>query len=240
MKLRSVAILYNPHKPHAMAIQKQMAAYLRAQGVNVRPPSGAQILITIGGDGTILFNKTRHLRPYWAIGSDTSFLCQSHQSSWKKDIARLIARGFSAEKRLMLHATLNGFSIPDALNEVVVRSQYHRVLDLELTIGRKRQWLQADGLIFSTPTGSSAYAYSAGGKEMKPTARRWQVVAIAPYRRLFKPMMLGPNQVCKVRVVGLAKADAVVDGQMHKPIRGGSELVVRASPHAFEFVRLKK
>lgn len=240
MKLTSTAILFNPFKAHAKGIKEEMAFFLRSSGVRPLPPSRAQILITIGGDGTILYNKNRFSRPYWAIGSDTSFICQSHQRTWKKDLARLIARGFSTEKRLMLRAKLNGSPLPDALNEVVVRSQYHRVLDLELTIGKKRVLLQADGLIFSTPTGSSAYAYSAGGKEMTPTARRWQVVAIAPYRRLFKPMVLSPNQVCRVRVVGLAKADAIVDGQTHKPIRGGSELVVKASPHFFEFVRLKK
>ncbi|MDE1798335.1 MAG: hypothetical protein KGH63_02935, partial [Candidatus Micrarchaeota archaeon] len=138
MRLSSAAILFNPFKAHTKAIHGQMSAFLRSNGVKVLPPARAQVLITIGGDGTILYNKNRYLRPYWAIGSDTSFICQSHQRRWKKDLAQLISRGFSAEKRLMLRAKLNGARLPDALNEVVVRSQYHRVLDLQLTVGRRR------------------------------------------------------------------------------------------------------
>ncbi len=238
--LTRVAFASNPLKAHAQKLREEMSIYLRARGVRVTSPGQAQVLITIGGDGTILFNKNRYKRPVWAIGSDTSFVCQSNKKRWKKELEPLLLHGFGTEKRLMLFSKLNGRKLPDALNEVVVRSQYHRVLELELSIGRRRMKFMADGLIFSTPTGSSAYAYSAGGREMKPTARRWQIVPIAPYRRLFKPVSLGVHEVCRVKVVGDVKADAVVDGQMHKPIRGGSELLVRVSSRDFEFVRVGK
>ncbi|MCL6088922.1 MAG: hypothetical protein M1530_02020 [Candidatus Marsarchaeota archaeon] len=236
-RLKRVAFASNPLKAHARRLRGRMGAYLRQVGVQVVSPRRAQVLITIGGDGTILYNKNRYRRAVWAIGSDTSFICQSNKKRWRKDLEPLVLGGFRTEKRLMLAATLNGKSLPDALNEVVVRSQYHRVLELQLSVGRRRIFFMADGLIFSTPTGSSAYAYSAGGREMERAARRYQVVPIAPYRRLFKPMVLGEHEVCRVRVVGTAKADAVVDGQMHRPIRGGSELVVRAARRDFEFVR---
>ncbi|VVB56796.1 NAD kinase [uncultured archaeon] len=237
-KLIRAAFASNPLKAHAQTLRTQMAAYLRARGVRVVSPKHAQILITIGGDGTILYNKNRYKKPVWAIGSDTSFICQSNKKRWKKELEPLLRGGFGTQKRLMLSSTLNGRRLPDALNEVVVRSQYHRVLELELSIGRRRMMFMADGLIFSTPTGSSAYAYSAGGREMKATARKWQIVPIAPYRRLFKPVALGEREVCRVRVVGRTRADAVVDGQMHRPIRGGSELIVRVAGRDFEFVKV--
>jgi NAD+ kinase len=236
-KLKRVAFASNPLKAHTRRLRERMGAYLRQMGVRVVSPPRAQVLITIGGDGTILYNKNRYRRAVWAIGSDTSFICQSNKKRWKKDIGPLVRSGFGTEKRLMLAAKLNGRALPDALNEVVVRSQYHRVLELQLTVGRRRIFFMADGLIFSTPTGSSAYAYSAGGREMKRTARSYQVVPIAPYRRLFKPMTLSERQVCRVRVVGAAKADAVVDGQMHRPIRKGSRLVVRKAKRSLEYVK---
>ena len=239
-RLRRVAFASNPLKAHARRLRERMGAYLRGVGVQVVSPARAQVLVTIGGDGTILYNKNRYPKPVWAIGSDTSFICQSHLKRWKQDLQPLIEHGFSSERRLMLRPRLNGRRLPDALNEVVVRSQYHRVLDLKLLVGRRRFRFMADGLIFATPTGSSAYAYSAGGREMKRSARRYQVVPIAPYRRLFKPVMVKEGTACRVRVVGKAKADAVVDGQMHRPIREGSELVVRTGPRDFEFVRSAK
>jgi NAD+ kinase len=241
MKLKSVAFAVNPTKKDAKLLRKKIAAYLRKNKIAIRRHQKAQILITIGGDGTILYNQNRYKMPVWAIGSSTSFICQSNYKRWKKDLDLILKNGFFAEKRLMLSARLNGFRLPDALNEIVVRSQYHRVLELELIVGKRKHYFLADGLIFTTPTGSTAYAYSAGGKQMKPNEWRYQVVPIAPYRRKFKPMLVGKDKVCRLKVIGKMKADVVVDGQAHWPIKRDSELVVRVCKRKFEFVRpLKK
>ena len=235
--LSSAGFATNPKKPKAKSLRRQISRFLRGSGVRIRPPAHAQMLITIGGDGTILYNKNRYQRPIWAIGSDTSFICQSNRKRWKKELEPLVRRGFSVEKRLMLSATLDGKRLPDALNEVVVRSQHHRVLRLKLRVGQKVFRFSADGLIFAAPTGSTGYGYSAGGKEMKATDNRYQVVPIAPYRRAFKPMMVPSSAVCRVELLNRCQADAVVDGQMHRPIRQGSRLVVRKAKRHLEYVK---
>ncbi len=235
--LSSVGFATNPKKPKARGLRRQISRFLRSNGVHIRPPARAQVLITIGGDGTILYNKNRYRRPVWAIGSDTSFICQSNRKRWKKELEPLVRRGFSVERRLMLSATLNNKALPDALNEVVVRSQHHRVLRIKLRVGRKTFRFSADGLIFAAPTGSTGYAYSAGGKEMRTTDNRYQVVPIAPYRRAFKPVIVPASTVCRIELMNRCRADAVVDGQMHRPIRKGSILVVRKAKRALEYVK---
>lgn len=235
--LHSVGFATNPKKPKAKRLRRQISHFLREAGVHIRSPAHAQMLITIGGDGTILYNKNRYQRPIWAIGSDTSFICQSNRKRWKKELAPLLKRGFSVEKRLMLSATLDGKRLPDALNEVVVRSQHHRVLRIKLRVGRKTFRFSADGLIFAAPTGSTGYAYSAGGKEMKATEQKFQLVPIAPYRRAFKPMMVPASAVCRIELLNRCRADAVVDGQMHRPIRQGSKLVVHKAKRHLEYVK---
>ena len=235
--LTSVGFATNPRKPDAKSLRRQISRFLRDAGVRIRSPARAQMLITIGGDGTILYNKNRYQRPIWAIGSDTSFICQSNRKRWKKELEPLVRRGFSVEKRFMLSATLNGKRLPDALNEVVVRSQHHRVLRIKLRVGRKMFRFSADGIIFAAPTGSTGYAYSAGGKEMRATDGRYQIVPIAPYRRMFRPVIVPPSAVCRVELIGRCRADAVVDGQMHQPIRKGSRLVVRKAKRSLEYVK---
>ena len=222
-KLTSVGFATNPKKPKAKVLKRKISEFLHEAGVRTRSPNAAQMLITIGGDGTILYNKNRYKKPIWAIGSDTSFICQSNKKRWKKELGPLVRHGFSIEQHVMLTAKLDGKHLPDALNEVVVRSQHHRVLRIKLNVGRRTYRFSADGLIFTTPTGSTGYGYSAGGKEMRATERRYQVVPIAPYRRAFKPMIVPDTTICRVELLNRCRADAVVDGQMHRPTRKGSK-----------------
>ena len=236
-RLQSVGFATNPKKPKAKSLKRQISKYLHEAGIRTRSPKFAQMLITIGGGGTILYNKNRYKRPIWAIGSDTSFICQSNKKRWKKELAPLVKKGFAVEQHVMLAAKLDGRKLPDALNEVVVRSQHHRVLRIRLTVGRRAFRFSADGIIFTTPTGSTGYGYSAGGKEMKATEQHYQIVPIAPYRRAFKPMMVKKGTICRVELLNRCRADAVVDGQMHRPTRKGSRLIVRMAKRSIEFVK---
>lgn len=237
MKLRSVGLVSNPGKPKAVELHREISAFLRARGVRVLPPTRAQVLVTVGGDGTILSAKARYPRPIFAVGSHTSFLCQTLFSRWQNDFARLVKNGFYLEKRTLLSSALDGKPLPDALNEVVIRNREHRILALHLIVGPRHYLFRADGIMFSTATGSRAYAYSCGGKEMKKDSRHYQIVAIAPFRRIFKPMMVKAGVRSRVIVESTCTADAVVDGQFEVPVRRRCQLEVRVSDQKLEFVR---
>jgi len=238
--LKKVGIATNPLKPKSRHAKKQMAKFLRSRGVLVVPAHKAEALITIGGDGTILYNKNRYKKPVWAIGSNSSFLCQSNIKRWKKDLGLLLKNGYTLQKRAMLQTKLDGKLLPDALNEVVVRSRLHRVMGVKLKVGRKSWKFLCDGLIISTATGSSGYAYSAGGREMKAEDKRIQVVPIAPYRRAFKPMMLGANAVVRAEFFEKCPADLTIDGQVRVPLKNTAKLVVIRAGRVMEFVQVAK
>jgi len=240
LHLRSVGIATNPLKPKSRIAKMEIAKFLRAKGVRVGPARLADVLITIGGDGTILYNKNRYQKPVWAIGSDTSFLCQSNIKHWKRDLEGLLRNGYTLQRRTMLKARLDGHSLPEALNEVVVRSRLHRVLGVKLMVGKKSWRFLCDGLIISTATGSTAYSYSAGGREMKAEDRHIQVVPIAPYRRAFKPVMLGADSVIKAELFEKCPADLTIDGQVRVPLRHFDRLIVRRSLREMEFVQVAK
>ncbi len=253
MKLESAAILCNPKKPSARALVREIRRFLEERGVDVRRPAQAQIIIAISGDGTLLYNKNRHLKPFFAIGSKTSKLCQTRIERWRKDLGALAMNGFSLERRLMLSAELDGERLPDALNEVVIRNRQHRLMHIQIRAGKRIHRFRADGVIFSTATGSGAYAYSCGGRKMPPRSNRYQIVAIAPHLRQFRPTLLDGGMRCVVqedfgyhRRTGKdaqsiqSKPDVVVDGQFQKPLRKGHVLKIYKSARAMEFVKVKR
>jgi len=240
MKLKSAAILLNKKKQWAKELGLAVRSFLIQNGVEVKNPPDSQIIITIGGDGTILYHKSEFIHPIFAIGSGTSFICNAHKDTWESVLIGIIKNGFVLERRTMLSSWLDGKKLPDALNEVVIRNREHRILSLRLFVGNKRYVFEADGILFSTATGSYAYAYSCGGEEMPHLAKNYQVVAIAPYRRRFSPLMVNPGMTCEVHVDSTCDADAVIDGQYEVPVKRKCILIVKRSKREFLFVRAKE
>lgn len=237
MKLNAAKIVWNPKKPKAKIIAREVGRFLSARGIRVvAQPSKADLLIIVGGDGTLLYNKGFFRLPIFAIGSRRSFICQATAENWKKKLGRIINKGFTVEKRMMLACEVSGKVLENALNEVVIRSRNHRVIDMHLQIGRRRADFLADGVLFSTPTGSSAYCYSCGGKELPKNAGKYAVVAIAPYRRAFKPTVVSDSAECSAYTESNS-ADLVFDGQFIHKIRPRAKVRIRKSKRFTELVR---
>lgn len=235
--MKVAKIVWNPKKPQAKIIAKEVARFLSANGVRVADsPSVADLLIIVGGDGTLLYNKGHYNLPIFAIGSRRSFICQATAENWKEKLRKVLRKGFTVERRMMLACEAGGKVLENALNEVVVRSRNHRVIDVHLQFGKRRADFYADGVLFSTPTGSSAYCYSCGGKELPKHARKYAIVAIAPYRRAFKPAIAPDSVACNVWT-GSRSADLVFDGQFIHKIRPRARIRIRKSTRFTELVR---
>ncbi|MBM3229845.1 hypothetical protein FJZ26_05415, partial [Candidatus Parvarchaeota archaeon] len=212
MIIKSATVLANPKKKWAGLVKSQVESFLASRGIQVVQKNqdngkvgNAQLAITVGGDGTILHNKAHYGKIIFGIGSKTSWICQARNTNWKSRLARflsLCSKNKTAasnsdkltSKRLVLQGRLNSKNLPIALNDIAVKTASHRIVDFSLRYGVKngtrRARFFADGFIFSTPTGSGAYAYSAGGRELAFDARAYQLVAIAPYRRAFLPVVV--------------------------------------------------
>ena len=237
MKIRRVAIAPNPRKRWAHSLVRELQAFLEKRGIAVtHARQHADLLITIGGDGTILHEKQNCDLPIFGIGSKTSYVCQAQRGNWRPILAKALARP-RLEKRMLLSGTLNGKQVQDAMNDIFIRNSDYRVLEFDLRMNGKRHQFTADGVIFSTPTGSTAYAYSAGGFELPPNARKYEIVALAPYRRAFRPIAVPEKQTSTLIVHTRMPAIAVIDGQFCHGLRTGvNRLVVRKSPRAVQLL----
>ncbi|MCX8194729.1 MAG: hypothetical protein N3G22_01300 [Candidatus Micrarchaeota archaeon] len=234
-KIRRVAIVANEKKPIARQVKKAVAQFLVQH--NIRPAAKPQLVITVGGDGTVLFSKKYYGVPFFAIGSSTSFICQATFRDWKEKLSRAIS-SLEAERRLLLEGRIGKKRLPLALNEVGVRSREPRMVSIYLRANGKEFAFRADGIIFSTPTGSPAYCYSCGGRQMKRADSCFQAVAIAPFRRAFSPTVLGKSTVCEVMTSASKQPDVFVDGQVVGRLANGEKLTVKASKKGFYFAKI--
>jgi len=210
LKFDSAVVVANPYKKNTSKTKREVEKFLRGHGVKISKKG--KVLITIGGDGTLLYNKDIYDKPIFGIGGRDSFICQAKFWNWRKKLAKLL-EGFEFEERSMLSCSVKGKKFENALNEVCLRSISYRLLELELVAGEKKHEFGADGMIFSTPTGSTAYAYSCGGVELPVHAKKYEAVAIAPYRRKFSHILIPENTKSILKVKGTDKPQLIIDGQ---------------------------
>ncbi len=233
MKIRSAFVTPNPDKRIAVELKKEVEGFLEKHGVELK--RGGDVLITIGGDGTMLYNKDRYTQPIFGIGSERSFICQSNFKNWRKMLSAVL-RSSRIEWRSMLRCSISGRVYENALNEICIRSRDHRVIDVSLSFSGRSRKFRADGVLFSTPTGSSAYAYSAGAPQLSPLARRYEVVPIAPHRREFKPVVLPDSARCEMSVTA-GNADLVIDGQFIHGVKPNSKIRIFRSERKLGLLR---
>ncbi|MFA5105711.1 MAG: hypothetical protein WC506_02000 [Candidatus Micrarchaeia archaeon] len=236
-KIKSAAVIANPKKPWAAMLRPSVISYLESRGIAVASNGAkADMAVMIGGDGTILYNKLHYGKIIFGIGSQTSFICQGLRSSWKKPLARFLSNPRVSE-RFSLCASLDGKKLPVALNDVAIKTRDHRIIRIKLRVNGRRFDFLADGIIFSTPTGSGAYAYSAGGREMPYESQDYQIVAIAPYRRAFKPMIVKGTARSSCAIVSECDVDVIVDGQTVIHAKNGMRLKVAKNSHPVMFAK---
>lgn len=233
-KISSAAVVANRNKPIALRVKKEAERFLLQRGI--RPRAHPQLVVSVGGDGTVLFAKKHYGIPFFAIGSTTSFICQAKFSDWKAKLSRALSRP-RTEKRLLLSSSINGKPLPPALNEIGIRNPEPRVLSIHLLAGSRHYAFRADGVMFCTPTGSPAYCYSCGGRQMKKGEWKYQAVAISPFRRLFSPTILPANSTATLRISGSERAQLFIDGQTVGTFTQKQTLRVRGSRKPFLFLK---
>ena len=189
-------------------------------------PRGCDLAIMIGGDGTLLRNQSFLRCPIFGInpGRSIGFYMAAGRKDFEKGLRKILTgsegRDYFVKKFLRLETSINGTEIPFlALNEVLVSPIYaRRILDSELKIKRERTRESNSGILVYTPSGSHAYAKSAGAKPLKDE-KRFGVVAIAPYSgRLKRGEITLSEGTVTVRCLN-DEGEVCVDGQDHQVTR---------------------
>lgn len=258
VSIRRVAIVARPGSTDILREGKSIQAWLEQRGViSVLTSTDDQqlhkgiesgdfdLLIALGGDGTML--RAGHLAaphglPILGINlGKFGFLMQLSQNDWQQYLPRLLAGEYKLENRMMLKADLwrNDalLSSYQVINEVVVaRGQVVRPIRIRTTVdGYPLAGYVADGLIASTPTGSTAYALAVGGPIMPPELRNILIVPVAPHLSMDRAVILPEGASVEICVTSEHEAVMSVDGHEPVLVHNNDRVVVYSSDFTVKF-----
>ncbi|MCD6456335.1 MAG: NAD(+)/NADH kinase [Methanophagales archaeon] len=246
---RDVAVLKRliecADKKAEVVLDKETAKKLKRddQGVRVEDMS-VDFLICVGGDGTIL--RTLHYlkTPTPVLGINMGaigFLAEVQPEDAVSVLTELL-EGFTVEKRERLSVELKGERgrMPYAMNEaVIITSKPGKMLHFAIFVdGEELERLRADGVVFATPTGSTAYAMSAGGPIVDPKVDAAIIVPIAPFKLSARPTIVGINTVISLELLGMKEAELVIDGQFYRKMGKEERISITRGEPAF-FVKIE-
>jgi NAD+ kinase len=214
--------------------------------------AAADLVVSLGGDGTML-RAVRLLdgQPVPLLGvnlGQLGYLTEVEAGHATDALDRFVAGpeqgSWRLEERLMLHADAhdpNGtlLGVWTALNEAVVekRQAGHTVRLLARIDGDPFTTYAADGLIVSTPTGSTAYSLSARGPVVSPRHRALLLTPVAPHMLFDRSLVLDPSETVELEVLGHRDAHLVIDGQSVCVLGLGARVCCRPSSRTARFVR---
>jgi NAD+ kinase len=217
---------------------------------------GIDLLIVIGGDGTIL-RAVREMQdfhiPILSINRGTvGFLAETQFDEVDELLPVLLTGGGVLEERTLLDVLVTRGGKEDfrahALNEAVIaQGTISRLVDLPTTVnGEELTTFHADGLIIATPTGSTAYSLAAGGPVVHPTISATILTPINPHSFSQKPIVIPGDATTEVHIEARENkfqdttVILTVDGQVYHPLQQGDTVSVNTHEETVKFLRRKQ
>jgi NAD+ kinase len=267
-KMKSIGIIANVKKEMTKGVVEQIIHWADENGVEYYICEGlvslvghkkkalaedklgkaAELLISLGGDGTMLASARavgENHTPILGINlGGVGFLTEINSDDLQNTLSKLKRGDYFIEKRMVLETEVEGVKRFDqyALNDVVIdKGEVARLFLLHLYL--KDEFIcsySADGLIISTPTGSTAYSLAAGGPIINPQMNAIIISPICPHTLASRPIVFSENETLKV-VVELSARQAVltIDGQVAFDLKSGSSVLVRKAKHQVNLVKFR-
>ncbi len=263
-EFKKIGILHHSKLPEARALARQLAKKLQGPQVSVWTCSSSEekeaaikaidsdLILSVGGDGTILSAVRVTLDKVIPIlgvnmgrlGFMTELSAEDalqkmpfllSQSSWMDDRsvlqAKVILSGDQTETSAPLYA----------LNDVVVaRGRVARVIRVETRIDKDLfTTYRADGVIVASATGSTSYSMAVGGPILYPQSKEIILIPVAPHLTLRNPLVLPPSAEVQLTIHSDHRPLLSVDGQVHRELRDGDQVMISLSPKVTRFLRFQ-
>lgn len=199
------------------------------------------LVLAVGGDGTMLAAVHRALR--WdvpVLGFDLGtlgFLTEADPGEMEQVIARLLSGDYEISERLTVAASTDGSTLVGVNDVVVEKVDTTRLISLDVLIdGCRFTTYRADGLIVATPTGSTAYSFSAGGPIVDPEVDALVLTPVASHSLFDRPMVIPANSVITATVTTDRPVRVNVDKSTLDPIGVGDTVTISRGPRPARFV----
>jgi NAD+ kinase len=268
-KIETVGIISKPKIAEAPEIVCGVLEWLEKRGVQCRCdrqtaeyagnrpyfsreelPEGTDLIIVLGGDGTLL-SAARVVAgcniPLFAVNlGHLGFLTAIRVEDLYPELERALKGEHRIGRRRMVDCELvrDGEIIGtySALNDVVItKSELARMIDLDAHVDNHFvAAYKADGLIIATPTGSTAYSLSAGGPVIFPSVNAFCITPICPHMLTNRPVIVPDSSVIQILNHGEDRTYLTIDGQVGEPLSKGDRIVCRSSPKTIQLIRPPK
>ena len=218
---------------------------LKGTPVTQMRKKGAEFIISIGGDGTVLrgIQKMDDPLPVLGINMGTiGFLVDVNPNEALESIDKVLS-GFEIEERARLSVKVNDEIFPHATNEVVIiTASPAKMISCRIFVDKCRmEELRSDGVVFATPTGSTAYAMSAGGPIVDPRVDGTVIVPLAPFKLSARPWVVpAKSEISMELTVPKKEAVIVIDGQFTRKINHEDKIHITRAEKPARFVKTKK
>ena len=260
---RHAIFVINPSRAEAVTAAKEISQILLKEGFTLSTPSevnvlgisqigadaiaDAEVVVVLGGDGTILRGAEiarRQNIPILGINlGHVGFLAEVEKPTLVEIAASIVAKGFVTENRMVLkYSVLRSGAVVStgwALNEVTVERDGTTMVELFVQIDDRplSRW-GCDGLICSTPTGSTAYAFSAGGPVLWPEIDALVLLPISAHALFARPMVVSPTSEI---VVEIESSDALLSGDSLRKftLKAGDQVQISKDASVIKLAHIK-
>ena len=259
MGQRTVLVTAHTGKDSALRSARFVAERLAAAGIEVRTlagefaspgarevpataeaAEGAELVIVLGGDGSLLraaeFSRPAAVPLIGVNLGHVGFLAEAEPDGLADLVERVVARDYAVQRRMTIDVTVrrNGTGVAStwALNEASVeKAARERVIEVIIEVdGRPLSRWGGDGVVCSTPTGSTAYAFSAGGPVVWPEVEALLMVPISAHALFAPPMVVSPQSVLAIELIVASETSGAVlwcDGRRKVDLPPGARVEVR-------------
>lgn len=200
-----------------------------------------EIIITIGGDGTIL--RTLQHTNCKILGVNAGvlgFLTEVSKDKVKAGLERLVDGDYIVDERIKLKTVLNDMQLEDAVNEAVLHTeQIAKIQSYQVLVdGHHADNIRADGIIIATPTGSTCYAMSVGGPILDPSLKGFVITPIAPFKLAARPIVVSSSSTITIKLEDTPRGCVLVlDGQKEVAVKAGDTINFSLADETAKFIR---
>ena len=256
--MKRVGILYHPKIERAETFSRELEKFLKDRAVSfwtcsaweegkAQPQiSGSELILSIGGDGTIL-RAVRAVIPQKVpiVGinlGNLGFMTElKADEAFDKLPLLLNGEGWIEERAMLYVESLSQGKVFHAMNDVFVgRRSLARLVRIETRVnGEVLANHRADGVIVATATGSTGYSLAAGGPILCPQAKEIIFKPVCPHLALDRAVVLPTEAELQLKITTTHEAMLSIDGQVELSLSSGNEVKVRCSPHVARFARIR-
>lgn len=236
------------------ALDPRLAHAMTPLNKPVTLEDGIELMVVLGGDGTILRGAE------WVLPSEipllgvnlghVGFLAEAESSEIDTIVAHVVERSYTVEERFTIEVILRDSKTFEvewssyAINEVSIeKASRERMLEVLVEVdGRPLSRWACDGMLVSTPTGSTAYAFSAGGPVIWPGVDALLVVPLSAHALFARPLVLSPTSTVVVEVLDVSPTHGVIwcDGRRSVELHAGMEIEVTRGKQRLRLARLSQ